>query len=653
MQAGVDPITLRGKLRSLLAVLLLHANHVVSVEKLAEALWGLPLPAGAAGRVRTLVSELRRACADSLIVTAPPGYLLPLADGQLDLDQFNRGVDLARQEAADGRPDEAVARFDEALALWRGVPLGGASGPFVEAHTGRLEELRLRAVEGRAEAMLASARHNELVAELGQLVVEHPLRERPHALLMTALYRDGRRGEALELYRELRARLVSELGLEPTEQMQQLHRQLLSSHSTLGSSWTAQASPAPARTPIRQLPADQGTFVGRRAELDRLDTYGSGPGRLVLVTGPAGVGKTSLVVHWAHQLSHRFPDGQLFLDLRGFHAEPQVSAAQAVPLLLVALGVAADGIPADLDAQVALYRSMLAGRRLLVVLDNVADAHQVRPLIPGDAGCLVLAISRDRLSGLVAVDSARRITLDVLPATEAVEVLAHAAGRERIHAAPDAAAELARLCGRLPLALRIAGARLADRPDLDLRDYVVELATRGWMTRLRVDGDESATLRAAFDLSYRALTPEARRLFRLLGLAPARAELAIPAAAALTGLPADEVEPLIDALARLHLVKVTTDGRVLSHDLLLDYAATLAGEHDQPAERDAAMDRLLHYYLNRANPVSIGAWPEGHASPRLLTTPARRGQTAGPRECHRRSPANRSKPGTGWPSGPA
>lgn len=284
--------------------------------------------------------------------------------------------------------------------------------------------------------------------------------------------------------------------------------------------------------------------------------------------------------------------------MRGFHPAAPMPAAEVLPLMLVALGLAAEQVPAGLDAQVALYRSMLAGKRVLLVLDNVADADQARPLLPGDPGCLAVITSRDRLSGLVALDGAHRLTLDVLSADEALAVLARATGPARVDADRDSAVELTELCGHLPLALRIAGARLADRPDLDLQRHVADLVAHGRVSRLRVDGGATATVRGAFGLSYRALPEPARRVFRLLSLVPTPAGLAGPAAAALTGLPAGEVEPLIDALARLHLVKITAAGWVVCHDLLLHYAAELAGEQDPPAERDAATARLLHFYLH-------------------------------------------------------
>ncbi|SBT51393.1 AfsR/SARP family transcriptional regulator [Micromonospora auratinigra] len=600
-----DVVPLRGKHRSLLSVLLLQTNEVVSIDRLAEAMWGFPLPGNASGRVRTLVSELRRAwgAGGSPIVTEPPGYRLRLTAGQLDLDNFATAMERARQAFAGSQPQAAVTHFDEALAWWRGAPLGGASGPFIEAHTARLAELRLRAVEERAEAMLAAGWHVEVIAELDRLLAEQPLRERPYGHLMTALYRDGRRGEALEVYRRLRARLSEELGLEPTSQLQRLHRQVLTDDPALVGARPPAAEPAsPVTAPIAPRAS---AFVGRTGELSQLDALAAEHERLVLVVGPAGVGKTTLVANWARRAASRFPDGQLFVDMRGFHIGQQMTPNQALPLLLIALGVAVQQIPVHADGQTALYRSLLAGRRVLISLDNVATAAQVRPLLAAGAGSLVLVTSRDRLSGLVAVDGARRINLDELPDAEAVEVLSRTAGVA--HSGDDRATllELARLCGGLPLALRIAGARLADRPDLGLRRHVDELTADGPMARLSVVGDEGASVRGTFALSYEALPPGPQRMFRLLGAVPAPAGMSPAALAALGGWSAVPVESTIDVLARMHLVKITEQGRVVCHDLLLHFAAELMAEHDPADERSAAVDRLLHFYLHTADRAAV------------------------------------------------
>jgi DNA-binding SARP family transcriptional activator/tetratricopeptide (TPR) repeat protein len=596
--------------RSVLALLLLDLDTVVPVPKISAALWSTAPPASAHNAVQGYVARLRRllseVCPAARLIRTGAGYRLSADRRDVDLYQFRDLVTAARE----ARPDEADDLLGAALALWHGPALADVAGDWLPtAMRPVLEEERLAAVETRLAGDLGRGRGEQSIAALSALVAEHPLRERPVALLMTALHQSGRTAEALGLFRDTRRRLVGELGIEPGEELAGLHQRIL------GGRAQAAADPAPAPAVPRQLPADLPDLVGRTAELSFLDELPAAPG-IAVVCGWPGSGKTSLVVHWAHRVRERFPDGQMFVDMRGFHPGPRRSVAEALPLLLVALGVPADQVPIEADAQVALYRSVLSGRRVLLVLDNVAHADQVRPLVPGGLGCLVVVTSRDRLSGLVARDGARRLTLDVLPAADAVALLAAAAGApgaDRIAADRDAARELAELCGRLPLALRIAGARLADRAHLGVRRQVEELTARGRMSQLRVEEDDGATVRTAFDLSYQALPARAGRLFRLLGLVPAPAGLAVAAAAALAGLPEDDIDALADALARLHLVRVTAAGRLVAHDLLLEYAAGLAAEQDTPAERDAAVDRVLHFYLHTADRANAAL----NGSPRL------------------------------------
>lgn len=619
--------------RLALAMLLLEPQRVLTTERLIKLLWDEAPPSTARSTVQTLMSRIRtalRSAADGdtgepvRLLAFGGGYRLQVRPESVDLHRFGMLADEARGIR---EPNLRAARLAEALALWRGPALADAATDAMrERLCGGLEEARFAAISDRIDAELAAGRHGELVGELSSLIDEHPLRERLHGQLMIALYRCGRRAEALETYRRARRLLVAELGLEPGPHLRDLEASIIADTAGTGTDITKTGADI-ARTdtditgtgtdidrrtagtaePVvpAQLPPDSADFVGRAAYLRELDAllHPEVPATatvLAVITGTAGVGKTSLAVHWAHRVSGRFPDGQLFVNMRGFHTGPRMSPVGALALLLGALGVTAERIPISVDAQTALYRSMLAGRRMLVVLDNVADADQMRPLLPGAPGCLMLVTSRDRLSGLVALDGAHRLKLDVLPAEDAVDVLARVAGVDRIGADRGAAVELANLCGHLPLALRIAGARLADRPHLGVRQQVEELAAYGPMSQLRVDGDGSATVRGAFDLSYRALPAEARRVFRLLGLVPAPAGLATTAVAALTGLPVEDVTPLIDVLTRFHLAEIAADGRLVCHDLLLEYARQLAAEHDPPAERERAVDHLLHFYLHTA-----------------------------------------------------
>ncbi len=406
------------------------------------------------------------------------GYRLQLQPESVDMHRFGMLIDGAR---AIKDPNVRAARLAEALALWQGPALAdAATGSMRERLCGSLEEARFAAITDWIDAELAAGRHGELVGELSRLIDEHPLRERLHGQLMIALYRCGRRADALEAYQRAR-RLVAELGLEPGPQLRELEASIIADTARTGAAIDQQtARTAEPMVPV-QLPPGVADFVGRTSHLRRLDALLGPEARatatvLAVITGTAGVGKTSLAVHWARRVSERFPDGQLFVDMRGFHTGPPMSPVEALALSLGALGVAAERIPISVEGQTALYRSILAGRRVLVVLDNVADADQVRPLLPGDPGCLMLVTSRDRLSGLVALDGAHRLKLDVLPAADAVDVLAHAAGADRIGVDRDSAVELANLCGHLPLALRIAGARLADRPHLGIRRHVEEFA---------------------------------------------------------------------------------------------------------------------------------------------------------------------------------
>lgn len=586
-------------LRTVLAMLLVDAGRVVPTDAMTAALWGAGPPASARNAVQGYVSRLRRILAtvpDADLSTSVRGYRLAVDRRLVDLHRFRDLV----AEARAGGPAVAEGSLRSALALWRGPALVDTAGDWLSrVLAGTLEDERLAAMDDRAALDLQAARHDQAVADLSAVVAEHPLRERSVGLLMAALHGLGRRADALALFHRTRRRLVEELGIEPGEELHRVHKEILEPAPT-------PTGPPPVAVP-RQLPADSAAFTGRDAELAALHALlpdaGQRPAGMTIcvVSGAAGTGKTSLAVRFAHRVRDRFPDGQLFLDMRGFHTGLPMAPAEALPLSLAALGVAADQVPVSLDAQVALYRSTLADRRVLLVLDNVADADQVRPLLPGERDCLVLVTSRDRLGGLVAIDGAHRLTLDVLSPVDALAVLSRAAGPERAGDDPGAMAALTELCGHLPLALRIAGAQLADRPDLDIGRHVADLAAHGRTTRLRLDSDGSATVRGAFDLSYQTLPPTARRAFRLLSLVPAPAGMTTTAAAALTGLPAPEAERLIDALARLHLVKITAVGRLIYHDLLLHYATELAAEHDQPADRDAATLRLLHFYLHTAD----------------------------------------------------
>jgi DNA-binding SARP family transcriptional activator len=619
------------KQRTMLAMLALHIGRTVPVARLVDVGWGDRTPDTARRQAVNCVSALRQLLGPA-VVSVHSGYLLEGVP--VDLVRFEAAVTRAR-EAARHRTEDAIELLDRALALWRGPALGGTAG--LPAQAARLDDMRLDALEQRAELHLTVGRHAALVPELTGLINDHPHREGLVAALMLALYRSGRQAAALETYRRTVARLADELGIDPGPQLRQRHAAILRGDPALDQPAPPAARPAaPPAAPLRpapsgpsggargpephgtgpvdpeqvrpaHLPATSAPFVGRAAVLRRLDALvpgADGPGTstaaISAVAGAAGVGKTTLALHWAHRVADRFPDGQLFVDLRGFDpAGPPVDPSEALRLFLGALGVAADCVPADRQAQIGLYRSLLAGRRVLVVLDNARDADQVRPLLPGAPGCLTLVTSRDQLAGLVAGEGAHLVTLDLLPAPEARDLLARRLGRARVAAEPRATDEIVAACARLPLALAVVAARAAAHPGFPLDALARELQDSEDRLAPFDTADATVDIRAAFSCSYRAVTPAAARLFRLLGLHPGP-DFTVPAAASLAGAGRERVRPWLAELTRAHLVAEQVPGRFVLHDLLRAYAADLAERLDSGAERRAARLRLLDHHLHTA-----------------------------------------------------
>ena len=506
-----------------------------------------------------------------------------------------------------------------ALDLWRGAPLADAADDTDRARLcPDLEELRLAAHEEWLETALELGEHRALVGPLVQLVAEYPLRERPVALLMLALYRSGRKSDALAAYADLTQRLREELGLDPDAAVQQLHMAILRDDL---------APPAPfgpagdENEPARpaQLPVRAGHFVGREEHLRELDALLDpaadptvAPPAVVIsaISGTAGVGKTALAVQWCHRVRDRFPDGQLFLNLRGYSTSPPLRPIEALAQFLRALGVPGPEVPADVDEAAAMFRTRLADRRVLVVLDNAHRAEQVRPLLPGSPRSLVVVTSRDGLAGLVAKEGARRLSLDVLPPDEAVALLASVIGADRISAEPAAAAGLARACAHLPLALRIAAARLLDEPGRSLESYL-DLLTKGRLSELEVVGDDQAAVRAAFTLSYTKLDLDCQRMFRLFGLVPGP-DITVDAAVALFGPApaveaAEEVTGHLDRLVTAHLLTEVRPGRYSCHDLLRRYADEEGEAH---GDRRHAQRRLFDWYLHRGDAAAQILYPQ-------------------------------------------
>jgi DNA-binding SARP family transcriptional activator/Tfp pilus assembly protein PilF len=610
----------RGKQRSVLAALLLRAGQVVSLDELAEVLWGQGPPPSARVTIQNYVMRLRRALGDtdgSRISTQPRGYMIRVEGGELDVTRFEALLGAARVAARDGSWEAAATHSRAALELWRDEPLADVDSELLAVRdVPRLAELRLQALEVRIDADLHRGSPAEVIAELRQLAGSQPLRERLHALLMLALYRDGRQGEALAAYQAARQVLLGELGTEPGTGLRQLHQQMLAADPGLDSSGPARlAAGGVAQVTPQELPAAVPHFTGRAAELAKLtwllDQPGQAPGTLVIsaIGGTAGVGKTALALQWAHQVAARFPDGQLYVNLRGYDLARPVAAADALAGFLRALGVPGQDIPSGDDERAARFRTLAAGRRMLVLLDNAWSAEQVRPLLPGTPACATVVTSRDALAGLVARDGAILVDLDLLPCEDAVGLLRALIG-PRVDDEPGAAAELADRCCRLPLALRLAAELAVTRPRAYLADLADELADqRRRLDLLDAGGDPRTAIRAVFSWSYQHLNTQGARAFRLAGLHPGH-DLDRFAAAALTGTTPERAADVLGQLARTHLIQPAQPDRYGMHDLLRAYARELAAAEDDEEEQRAALTRLFDHYLHTAAAAMDTLFPE-------------------------------------------
>jgi DNA-binding SARP family transcriptional activator/Tfp pilus assembly protein PilF len=614
--------------RVLLAALLIRAGRTIPADVLAEMVWDGAPPAGAATTLRSHVMRLRRVLGPgpgARVVTKYPGYVLQAGEQEVDLLRFTFLCGEGGAAVRGGAWEQASELLGEALGLWRGEPLADVDSDLVLREGPRLAELRLQALAARIDADLHLGRHAEVIIELRQLAGAHPLREPLHALLMLALYRDGRQAEALAAYQHARRVLIDELGTEPGTTLRELHQRILTGDPTLAAPEPgppATGGPGPAVP--RELPPAVRHFTGRAGELQMLtrlldEAGGETPGTVVIsaIGGTAGVGKTALAVHWAHQVAERFPDGQLYVNLRGYDPDQPMPAADALAGFLSSLGVPGQDIPAEETDRVARYRSIMAGKRTLVILDNAGSAEQVRPLLPGSPACTVLVTSRDALADLVARDGAARLDLDLLPPADAVRLLRQLIG-DRVDADPDTAAELAARCSRLPLALRIAAELAAGRPDAPLARLAGELADQQHrLDLLDAGGDPRTAVRAVFSWSCRHLNADAARTFRLLGLHPGT-DYDLYAAAALTGATLGHARQVLGALARAHLIQPATPGRYGMHDLLRAYARELAEALDSEDEGRSALTRLFDYYLHTAATAMDTLVPaERHRRPRI------------------------------------
>lgn len=596
----------------ILAILLLTPNQLVGRDYLIDAVWDEAPPATAARQLQNCISSLRQhlpkpAGASGgdwkhVIAAEPAGYRIHLDSGQLDAEVFDVSVVAAKQHQTAGRIADAATQLRQALALWQGPALAGLTGRAIEAGSARLNEQRLSTLESCLELELQQGQYPQLVGELLELVSANPLRESIIGLLMRALHGSGRQSEALQAYDQLRKRLAEELGLDPGPQLQELHASILrNSVPIVGAAATVSLG----QTALRQLPAPVRHFVGRDAalqELDRLaDAVGEESVMISVIHGTGGVGKTALAVRWAHRAASRFPDGQLFANLRGFDPSREpLTPAEVIRGFLDAFAIPADQIPVGLDAQASLYRSLLAERRVLIVLDNARDVDQVRPLLPGSSGCLVIVTSRNELTGLVAVEGAHPLTVDLLTAAEAHNLLASHLGTSRLQEDPGAVGELVSRCARLPLALAIIAARAAAHPTFPLGTFAAELAD----TQRRLDavdgGDQYTQVRSVFSWSYQRLSTQAAHLFRHLGLHRGP-DITIPAAAHLAGLPQNQARQLLTDLSRAHMVNERVTGRYAFHDLLSAYASEQAEAHDSESGRRAAVRRLFVYKVHAAS----------------------------------------------------
>jgi DNA-binding SARP family transcriptional activator/Tfp pilus assembly protein PilF len=600
------------KQRTLLAMLLLQANQVVETDRLIEQLWGDEPPRTARNTLQTLVLRLRRMLqpaqpderAVQVLVSHAAGYALRVAPEQLDVSRFEALERRAGRAMASGDLERAATWLREALGLWRGPVLADVPAEALrQLAAPELEERRLVALEERIEADLRLGRHAQLVGELGALVAEHPLRERLYGQLMLALYRAGRRGEALAAYRAARRVLGAELGLDPGITLQRLERAILRGDPTLDlKAREALDLPRPAAPAPCQLPPDSVAFTGRSRELEELRALlgrATGPATICTIDGGAGIGKSALAIRAAYASLGRFDDGCLWVDLQcGTAGLAPLEPEEVLGRFLRSLGLDSKEIPDNLDEAAARFRSLLAGRGMLVILDNAASAAQVRPLLPTGPRCAALITSRRILT---ALDGVRRLHLEVLPAGDAVALLARLAGRDRVAAEPQAAAAIAEMCGRLPLALRIVGARLAARPNWPLSALGERLANeRGRLDELHMDDLE---VRASFEVAYRALRErqaaggdDDARLFRLLGLL-ARPEVGVPAAAALLEEPRETAAAALERLVDMSLLDSPAPGRYRLHDLVHLFARERSEQEDSEPARAAALTRVLRFYL--------------------------------------------------------
>jgi DNA-binding SARP family transcriptional activator len=604
--------------RALLALLLLRPGGLVAVDDIVAAVWGITVPRTARGTIRTYVHRLRRVLGatdqDQVIRSTSGGYQLLVDDESVDLGRFRLVAGLAEAARARGDLTKAVSWQREALALWEDAPLNGVHGDYLDAQRDLLQQQRVAACEQLWTWELDLGEPAGVLDGVARLLDVEPMRERLHELRIRALYQSGRRADALAAYQSVRRLLADELGVDPGPRLRELQKCILQADGGLLASVPEQrvaAAPTPA-----QLPADLPAYVGRgKARETMLALLPGGSAHrpdhvaVTLIKGMAAVGKTTFAVHCAHEVADHFPDGQLYVNLRGFDAEvAPLESAEVIRGFLDALGAPPQTIPADLDACAALYRSMLAERRCLILLDNARDTTQVLPLLPGKPGSLVLVTSRHSLPGLVAATGANTVTLDLMEPSEAAEFLVKRLGADRVAAEPGAAADIIARCDRLPLALAVTAARALSEPTFPLAAIAAELSEAKESLDAFADTDGAPDLRAVLSWSYRALSAGAARLFRLLSVHQGT-DISVPTAASLAALPVRATRALLRELAYAHLVSEHFPGRYTRHDLLRAYSTELFLESESPEQQRATSHRMFDHYLGTA-----------HAADQLLST---------------------------------
>ncbi|WP_370947382.1 BTAD domain-containing putative transcriptional regulator [Amycolatopsis sp. cg5] len=614
--------------RVVLSMLALNANRVTPVEQLIDAVWDTSPPSTARGQIQICISALRKLFGDNgqpgAIRTRPPGYLLEIASSDLDSEEFAAQVLSAREHSEAGNTSEAAETLRRALALWRGPALAGIPSDLVQRGAALLEDRRFAAVEERVRLDLALGRHERLSGEIQALIDENPLRERLYGFLMLALYRAGRQAEALEVCRRARATLIDEVGIEPGQELQKLERAILNRDPGLNLREAPAPEPALAALPSspaeehrpaapaeqlvapRQLPASIADFTGRERHLSEIKqiladdpdpSMASYAVRIVSISGKGGVGKSSLAIRAAHELAETFPDGHLYADLQSPNDDDRT--AKLLARFLRALGVAGTAVPEDLQERAELYRSRLASKRLLVVLDDVTSEEQVVPLLPGSPSCAVITTSRARLSGL---SGAHWVDVDVFDAEQSLELLGNIVGPERVEAEPESSLELVNFCDGLPLALRIAGARLASKRHWRISGLVRRLGDEA--KRLDELAHRGLELRSNIGLTYRSLSSQAQRLFRLFALMRA-SDFPAWTAAALLDTDLDDAEDILETLVDAQVLDTVEypAERVLRyrfHNLIRVYAWERLVEEETAAERDAALTRVSGAWLSLA-----------------------------------------------------